>query len=271
MTTDLLKAEGLSNAYVDPAGGPDVKAIQDISLTVEAGRNLGILGASGAGKSTLMRILLGLESPDQGRVIFDGIDIHQPASKRSTPIRGRIQVVFQDPRNSLNPHLSVATIVAEPLLAQRRTGRQHQKQLVLEMLDLVGIRPEMAERRPDALSGGERQRVAIARALITHPDVVILDEPVSALDAPVRLQVLDLLGDLQERLNLTIILVSHDVRTIAALADYVMVLLKGRCVEEGSARELLEHPRHPYTRALLAAVPTLKARGPDGMSDRLDG
>ncbi len=255
MKAPLLVARRLGRAYLDPYTGKAVAVVDDIDLEVPAAGTLGILGASGAGKSTLTRLILGLEKPDHGTVLFDDVDLQKASARQKRSVRRRMQAVFQDPRSSLNPHLRVGTIIAEPLLAQGGYGKDRRRRRVIEALDMVGLGRPFADRRPERLSGGERQRVAIARAIAPEPDLVVLDEPVSSLDGPVRGQILHLLAELTARLELAIVMVSHDVRSIVTLTGAVMVMYAGRCVEKGPATEVLENPLHPYTQALLAAAP----------------
>jgi len=255
MSAPLLAARRLVRSYRDPVSRRLIRAVDDISFEVSAGGSLGILGASGAGKSTLTRLLLGLEKPDRGQVLFDGVDLAGASARELRAVRRRLQAVFQDPRSSLNPRLRVAKIVAEPLLAQGNRDRQSRNRRVARALDMVGLEDLGSNRRPEQLSGGERQRVAIARAIAPGPDLVVLDEPVSSLDGPVRSHILHLLAELRKRLELAVILVSHDIRSVAALSDAIMVMYAGRCIEEGRTAEVLDDPMHPYTKALLAAVP----------------
>lgn len=254
MTSPLLSADRLVHSYASPNGGR-VVALNGLSFELAKGQVLGIVGASGAGKSTLVRLLLGLEKPDNGRVLIDDADLNQGTASQRRRLQMKLQAVFQDPRSSLNPHLSLKSIVEEPLLSRRRLSRKDRSQKIDQSLIAVGLDPAIQSRKPDALSGGERQRVAIARALITEPEILILDEPVSALDGPIRSQVLALLTRIQASLNLTIVLVSHDVRSTKALADTVIVLYAGLCVEIGPADEVLTNPIHPYTQALVNAIP----------------
>jgi len=254
MSSPHLSAERLIHSYPAQNGGR-VVALNGLSFDLARGRTLGVIGASGAGKSTLVRLLLGLERPESGRILIDGTDLNEKGATERRRLRMKLQVVFQDPRSSLNPHLSLRSIIEEPLLARRRIKRRERCKRVEQTMVSVGLDPSMQNRKPDALSGGERQRVAIARALITQPEILILDEPISALDGPIRSQILALLAEIQTTLGLTVLLVSHDVRSIKKLADMVVVLYAGACVESGPVGEVLSNPGHPYTQALLAAVP----------------
>ncbi len=254
MTSPQLSVRRLVHTYPSPNGGRIV-ALNGLSFDLARGKTLGVVGASGAGKSTLVRLLLGLEEPESGSVLIDGADLYQGGFSKRRQKRMNLQVVFQDPRSSLNPHLSLKSIVEEPLLSRLRLSRKERSERIDRVLIAVGLDPAIRLRKPHALSGGERQRVAIARALVTEPEILILDEPVSALDGPIRSQVLALLAEVRADLDLTMVLVSHDVRSTRALADTVMVLYAGSCVESGPAEEVLSSPIHPYTQALLEAVP----------------
>jgi oligopeptide/dipeptide ABC transporter ATP-binding protein len=254
MSSPHLSAERVVHSYPAADGGR-VVALNGLSFDLARGQTLGIIGASGAGKSTLVRLVLGLERPESGRILIDGNDLNEKSTSERRSLRMKLQVVFQDPRSSLNPHLSLRSIVEEPLLARGHITREERRKRVEQTMVSVGLDPSMQLRKPDALSGGERQRVAIARALITQPEILILDEPVSALDGPIRSQILTLLAEIQANLGLTVVLVSHDVRSTQTLADTVLVLYAGVCVESGKASEVLSNPSHPYTQALLAAIP----------------
>ncbi len=230
-----------------------VAAVAGVSLRVRRGEAFGLVGESGAGKSTLARLLLGLERPDAGVVVFDGTDITHLSRSRLRPLRRRFQAVFQDPYASLDPYLSVSTIISEPLVAHGLGDTAARRRRVAELLDLVRLPAEAADRRPNAFSGGERQRIAIARALAPEPDLLILDEPVSSLDVTVQAQVLALLAELRRRLGLTLVLVSHDLAVVRRVCDRVAVMQLGRVVEEGPSTRVLARPDHPYTRRLVAA------------------
>jgi len=230
-------------------------ALDGVDITVRPGISLGIVGESGAGKTTLLRQLLGVDRPTSGEIRFAG----QPLDRvRHREFRRQVQVVFQDPRSSLNPRMPVASIVAEPLRSLRiGTDRAARAERVAEVLTAVGLRPEDGRRYPHEFSGGQRQRIAIARALAPAPRILLADEPVSALDVSVRLQIIDLLRDLVDRLGLTLVLVSHDLAIVSQLCQEVLVMRHGRVVERGPTADVLNNPAHEYTRALLAAIPQL--------------
>jgi len=249
----MLELEGVRKHF--PLGrGRAVRAVDGVTLSVARGEVLAIVGESGCGKSTLGRLALRLIEPDRGRVRLGGEDLLalKPAALRAQ--RRRMQLIFQDPFGSLDPRMTVEAAVMEPLrLHGLHRGRERAR--VAELLERVGLRPELARRWPHEFSGGQRQRIAIARALATEPELVIGDEPVSALDVSVQAQVVNLLADLIRELGLTFVLISHDLGVVRQIADRIAMMYLGRIVEEGPAEEVLRRPRHPYTRALLAAVP----------------
>jgi oligopeptide transport system ATP-binding protein len=236
-----------------------VRALDGVSFELRRGETLGLVGESGCGKSTLARTLLLLERPDAGTVRFDGVDPFALSGKELLAWRRRVQMVFQDPFDSLNSRMTAGEIVAEPWRTHRTmypTARERAAR-VRELLDLVGLRPGDADRYPAEFSGGQRQRLGIARALALGPDVVVCDEPVSALDLSVQAQVLNLLADLQQRLGVSYVFISHDLSVVRHVAERVAVMYLGRIVETGTTEQVFEQPRHPYTAALLSAAPTL--------------
>lgn len=230
-----------------------VLAVTEVSLQVMSGETLGLVGESGCGKSTLARMAARLMLPSSGDVLLSGQSIVNPSPEFEKTLPGRIQMVFQDPFSSLNPRLTVGASVCEPL---QRLPAAIQHERMEEMFGLVGLEPQQARRYPHEFSGGQRQRLAIARALVTYPDFVICDEAVSALDASVQAQVLNLLKDAQERFGLTYFFISHDLSTVGHMSDRVAVMYLGRVVELAPRKELFADPAHPYTRALLAAAPS---------------
>ena len=256
--TPLLHAQGLVKHFpfrdsLGRARGA-VRAVDGVSLSVPQGRVLAIVGESGCGKSTLGRLLLRLIEPDSGRLRFAGEDVLalSPAALRAK--RREMQLIFQDPFASLDPRMTVEAAITEPLILHKlHRGRERTR--VAELLERVGLRPELARRWPHEFSGGQRQRIAIARALASEPRLIIGDEPVSALDVSMQAQVVNLLGDLIRDLGLTFVLISHDLGVVRQIADEVAVMYLGQIVEQAPAEALFHHPRHPYTRALLAAVP----------------
>ncbi|MGQ4472694.1 ATP-binding cassette domain-containing protein [Streptomyces violaceoruber] len=258
----LLELDGLRKEF----GGrhPNV-AVDDVSLEVREGETMALVGESGCGKTTLTRLLLGLLEPTAGSVRFDGQDLAALTASQLRGVRRQMQVVLQDPYSSMNPRMRITDIVAEPLVthdpeARGRRARARNRQRVGELLEAVGLDAGIQDRYPHEFSGGQRQRVSIARALALHPRLLVLDEPTSALDVSVQATVLDLLADLQQRLGLTYVFVSHNLAVVAQVADRVAVMSRGSLVEVGEAAAVLRTPRHPYTRQLLDAVPVLDPR-----------
>ncbi|WP_399880915.1 ATP-binding cassette domain-containing protein [Streptomyces sp. BBFR51] len=240
-------------------------AVEDVSLEVHEGETLALVGESGCGKTTLTRLLLGLLEPTAGSVRFDGQDLATLSASQLRGVRRQMQVVLQDPYSSMNPRMRITDIVAEPLVthdpeARGRRARARTRERVGELLEAVGLDAGIQDRYPHEFSGGQRQRVSIARALALHPRLLVLDEPTSALDVSVQATVLDLLADLQQRLGLTYVFVSHNLAVVAQVADRVAVMSRGSLVEVGEAAAVLHSPRHPYTRQLLDAVPVLDPR-----------
>jgi len=237
--------------------GRRVLAARDVSFRLERGRAVALVGESGSGKSTIARIVLRLERPDGGEILIDGADaLRREPRGASLAYRGRVQMVFQDPFGSLNPVHDVAHHLVRPLLRHRRAGRGDALGKALELLRTVGLEPaeDFIRRRPYELSGGQRQRVAVARALAVDPDVLVADEPTSMLDVSIRLDILKLFERLKRERRLAILLITHDLASARYLADRILVLFRGRIVEDGPTREVVEDPKHPYTRALLAAI-----------------
>ncbi|HVS09214.1 MAG TPA: oligopeptide/dipeptide ABC transporter ATP-binding protein [Planctomycetota bacterium] len=262
MKPPLLEVRGLVKHYDAgrQAGGGErraVRALDGVSFSLERGETLGLVGESGSGKSTLARTVVGLEAPTAGSVRLDGLELASLTRRGWLPHRRRLQMVFQDPYASLDPRQRVLSILAEPLAIHRTVARRQRRARVLTLLEAVGLSPRVADLRPDELSGGQRQRVALARALALEPEIVILDEPVSALDVSVQAQIVNLLADLQRRFQLAYLFVAHDLALVRHLCDRVAVLYLGRIVESADCRQLFGDPRHPYTRALLDAAPLL--------------
>jgi oligopeptide/dipeptide ABC transporter ATP-binding protein len=257
--TALLEARSLRKHYASRDGKGIVRAVEDVSFTLTAGRTLGIVGESGCGKSTLARLLLRLIEPTGGDVLLDGASLLALDAAALRRRRREIQIVFQDPYASLDPRMTVAAIVAEPLAIHGMGTKAARRARVVELLDLVGLDPGAATKYPHEFSGGQRQRIGIARALALEPRLVVLDEPVSALDLSIQSQILNLLIDLKRRLELSYIFISHDLSVVEHVSDDVAVMYLGRIVEFGNAESVLLFPRHPYTQALVSAVPEIDA------------
>jgi peptide/nickel transport system ATP-binding protein len=236
---------------------PQVHALRGVSLDIHAGRSLGVVGESGSGKSTLARLVMALDTPSAGSVELLGRDLHRLTACELRAARRDLQMVFQDPYGSLDPRQTVETIVTEPLQALANATKAELRERAAEVLAQVGLRAGDAHKYPHEFSGGQRQRIAIARALITRPRLIVADEPVSALDVSVQAQVLNLLQDLQERHGVSYLLISHDLAVVQQLCDEVLVLYQGQVVERGAPQALFTQPRHPYTQALVAAVPRM--------------
>ena len=234
---------------------PKVHALNGVDLAIEPGRSLGVVGESGSGKSTLARVAMALEAPTAGAVRFDGTDLNALPAEALRRMRQHFQMVFQDPYGSLDPRQKVARIVGEPLAAQGGASRSEQRRRVGETLEAVGLRSADLDKYPHEFSGGQRQRIAIARALVTRPRLIVADEPVSALDVSVQAQVLNLLLDLQAEFGITYLLISHDLAVVDHICAEVAVIYLGRIVEQGAPELLFRAAAHPYTQALLAAVP----------------
>lgn len=250
----LLEIQNLSKTYPG-AGGTLVHAVSDVSLSVEPGEVVGIVGESGCGKSTLGRSLLRLIQLSGGRILFEGNDITNLSRHQLKPFRRDMQIVFQDPFGSLNPRHTVGTIICEPLKVHGVGTRAEKKARVGELLSIVGLPDDAASRYPHEFSGGQRQRIAIARALALEPKLLIADEAVSALDVSIQSQIINLIADLQQRLSLAIIFISHDLSVVRHVSNRIAVMYLGRIVEIGTAEEIMETPKHPYTQALISAIP----------------
>ncbi len=253
MSEILLSAESITLRYP----GSVRPALDNVSIGIRQGVSLGIVGESGSGKSSLIRCLLGLERIESGRIKYRGADVREMDTAGIRSLRTRIQMVFQDPYNSLNPRMTIGQTLAEVLLVHRRAAKNNIRNRVAELLQMVGLDPSLGNRYPHELSGGQRQRVGIARAVSLEPEILLADEPVSALDVSVQAQVLDLLDRLGREKGITLVLIAHDLAVVGHVCREIVVLEQGKLVESGLARAVLEQPQHPYTRALLAAVPDI--------------
>ncbi|GHF05771.1 dipeptide/oligopeptide/nickel ABC transporter ATP-binding protein [Streptomyces spiralis] len=253
--TPVLEMSAASFAY----RGSAAPVVEDISLKIEAGQSLALVGESGAGKTTLLRLLLGLARPTSGTVRFDGDQLNLRDRRQMRRFRRSVQCVFQDPYSSLDPRRRVGSIVSEPLRSLGVDDRRTAVPKVAEALERVGLPADAAERYPHEFSGGQRQRIAIARATVCDPRVLLADEPVSALDVTTRVKVVDLLSELKEERGLTLVMVSHDLSVVASLCEHTAVLERGRIVEQGDTAQVLGAPVDPYTRCLVESVPRLPA------------
>jgi dipeptide transport system ATP-binding protein len=257
--TAVLEAKSLARDYAASRGAfrspATVKALAGVSFALQRGRTLAVVGESGSGKSTLARLLALIEKPTGGALLIDGEDVALANAATRRRLRQEIQMVFQNPYGSLNPRQTIGKALEEPLLVNTRMSRPERKAAALAIMEKVGLRPEYYHRYPHMFSGGQRQRIAIARALVLRPKIVVLDEPVSALDVSIRAQVLNLLAGLQEEFRLAYVFVSHDLSVVRHIADEVLVVYLGHAVEMGSREAIFMSPQHPYTRALLSATP----------------
>jgi oligopeptide transport system ATP-binding protein len=256
----LLEVRGLVKHF-EPGGGPfrrggdPVRAVDGVDLHVAAGETLGLVGESGSGKSTLCRAVLRLIEPTAGSVRFEGRELVGLRQRQLRPLRRQMQMVFQDPDASLNPHKRVEEIVGAPLRLHGLASGAELRRQVEELLERVGLSPEHRGRYPHEFSGGQRQRIGIARALATRPKLILADEPVSKLDVSIRAQIVNLMQDLQREMGLAYLFVAHDIGVVRHVSDRIAVMRRGKIVEEGAADRVCEQPRDPYTRELLAAVP----------------
>ena len=254
MSDILLEVKNLKKYFKTPKGM--LHAVDDVSFTIERGKTLGIVGESGCGKSTTGRCIMRLIEPTSGQVIFDGVDLASLSGRQMRKARKDIQIIFQDPFSSLDPRQTVLQAIAEPIIQNKLIkGTAAIEKRVLELMETVGLAERLINSYPHELDGGRRQRIGIARALSVQPKLIICDEPVSALDVSIQAQILNLLEDLQEKLGLTYIFITHDLSVVNHFSDDIAVMYLGKMVEKAPAEELFAHPTHPYTKALLSAIP----------------
>ena len=252
---DLQMHFPISKGVIFQSKVGDIKAVDGVSFQIMRGETLGLVGESGSGKTTLGRCILQLLRPTGGHVRFRGRDLTALSGKEMRPLRRELQVIFQDPYGSLNPRMTVGSIVEEPLTIHKQGNKEERKRRVEELFEVVGLNPGMMDRYPNEFSGGQRQRIGIARALAVNPTFIVCDEPVSALDVSIQAQVINLLSSLQERFDLTYLFIAHDLSVVRHISDRVAVMYLGKIVEITGRDELYQDPKHPYTRALLSAVP----------------
>jgi oligopeptide/dipeptide ABC transporter ATP-binding protein len=250
----LLEIRNLTKRFAVRGGGI-VRAVENVSFSIGRGETFALVGESGCGKTTVTKLVLGLEKPTSGEILFHGADLAKASSTALHAYRREAQAVFQDPYSSLNPRLRLHTIIAEPLMAHGIGDRASQRQRVAEVLDVVGLPKTAADLYPHEFSGGQRQRIAIARALALKPSFMVLDEPISALDVSIRAQILNLLADIQDEFGLTYLIVAHDLALVEHFSSSVGVMYLGSMTELGSTEAVFSRPMHPYTKALLASVP----------------
>ena len=252
----LISVKNLKKYF--PRGKDIVHAVEDVSLNIRRGETLGLVGESGSGKSTVARLIIRLIDTDGGNITFDGVDITTLSEKALKPFRRRMQIVFQDPASSLNPQMTVGTIIKEQFLIHKLGTKQEQEKWVEELLEKVGIDPSFKDAYPHEFSGGQQQRICIARAIALRSEFIICDEPLSSLDVSIQAQIIKLLEDLQKELGLTYLFISHDLAVVKHLSDSIAVMYLGKLVEFSNKKDLFSNPLHPYTITLLSSVPTIK-------------
>ncbi len=260
MATPILQVRNLKKYFPIRAGllrrvVAHVKAVDDVSFDVFDGTTVGLVGESGSGKTTVGRTILKLIEPTSGEILFNGTNIAHLKSSQMLEFRKEMQMIFQDPYGSLNPRMTVGEIIAEPLVVHTKMSKQEIEKRVYELLEVVGLRPEYARRYPHEFSGGQRQRIGIARALALQPKFIVADEPVSALDVSIQAQVINLMIELQQKYGISFLFIAHDLAVVRHMSDYVAVMYLGKIMEYGNNAHIFDEPKHPYTQALLSAVP----------------
>ncbi len=258
----LIEVKNLCK-YFDVKGGRKLHAVDRVNLTIPAGKTLGVVGESGCGKSTLGRTMLRLLEPTSGQILFEGKDITKARKSEMRQLRSKMQIIFQDPYSSINPHMTVSDIIMQPMIVNRLFhSREEMVARVKKLMDTVGLADRLYNAYPHELDGGRRQRIGVARALALNPEFIVCDEPVSALDVSIQAQILNLLMDLQDQMGLAYMFITHDLSVVKHISDEIAVLYLGQCIERCGATELFRNPLHPYTKMLLAAipVPNLSAR-----------
>ena len=267
----LLETIGLEK-YFDVGRGSKLHAVDGVDLKIRKGTTLGVVGESGCGKTTLGRTILGLLPPTGGKILFDGEDITHPSGRRHKELRREMQIIFQDPYSSINPRHSIKKTIMEPLLVNKIVaGKAEREARALELMETVGLAKRLENSYPHELDGGRRQRVGIARALAVNPKFIVCDEPVSALDVSIQAQVLNLLMDLQEKMGLTYLFITHNLSVVRHISTEIAVMYLGQCIERAPSKELFRSPLHPYTRALLSAIPVASAKARETETEIIRG
>lgn len=270
MSQPLIEIKNLKKYFSTPKG--DLHAVDDVSLTIEKGKTLGIVGESGCGKSTLGSTVIRLNEATSGEVLFNGENIFAKNRKQMKSIRREMQMIFQDPYSSLNSRLTIGEIIAEPLIVNKVYKTiEEQDEKVRELMETVGLADRLINSYPHELDGGRRQRIGVARALALDPQFIVCDEPVSALDVSIQAQILNLLMDLQKQKGLTYMFVTHDLSVVKHISDEIAVMYLGKCVERATSKELFGNPMHPYTKALLSAIPVISVREEDKFANLIKG